>query len=59
MYDNIYVDNPSDVIHFKVPKGRLNKDEELKKQIKEMNVDIIISPDRDWETSSAILLPLL
>ena len=48
VYDNIYVDNPSDVIHFKVPKGRLNKDEELKKQIKEMNVDIIIShgPER-------------
>ena len=48
VYDNIYVDNPSDVLHLKVPKGKLNKDDELKKHIKEMNPDIIIShgPER-------------
>ena len=45
VYDNIYVDNPSDILHFKVPKGRLNKDDELKEHIKNMNPDIIISHD--------------
>ena len=48
VYDNIYIDNPKDVSHFKVPKGRLNKDNEIKNYIMKVEPDIIIShgPER-------------
>jgi len=41
--DNVYIDQPKTIEHFKIPKGKLNNDKNLILSIKRINPDIIIS----------------
>ena len=43
VYENIFIDNPKTIQHFKIPKGQLNKNNNLILNIKRINPDIIIS----------------